>query len=120
MCDLCDTFARPPRPADVSAKQAGDVDLGNGYGYTERRDGAEAWVQIDPAAEKPAPGEFGQYSALNPQPIEVIEAWGMGYHEATVLKYLSRWRRKGGVEDLRKASWFLTRLIELEEKRGTR
>jgi len=57
---------------------------------------------------------------LNPQPIDVIEAWGLGYHEGTVLKYLSRWRRKGGLEDLKKSAWFLNRLIEQEEKHGTR
>ena len=61
-----------------------------------------------------APGEFGQYSTLRPEPIEVIEAWDLPFHEAQVLKYISRWRKKGGVEDLRKAAWFLDRLISKE------
>ena len=64
---------------------------------------------------KVAPGEGGWYSRLNPEPIDVIEAWGLGYHEATALKYLSRWRHKGGVEDLEKAVWFLQRLINKEK-----
>jgi hypothetical protein len=34
-----------------------------------------------------------------------------GFHEGNVLKYLARWRRKGGVEDLRKAHEYLRRLI---------
>jgi hypothetical protein len=58
-----------------------------------------------------APGEFGQYSKLNPEPIDVIESWGLNFHEAQVLKYLSRWRRKGGRESLEKARWYLDRLI---------
>ena len=31
-----------------------------------------------------------------------------------VLKYLWRWPLKGGVEDLRKAAWYLSRLIDAE------
>lgn len=62
-----------------------------------------------------APGEYGQYSSLSPEPIEVIEAWGMNYHAGTILKYLSRYERKGGVESLEKARWFLDRLIEIEK-----
>lgn len=38
-----------------------------------------------------------------------------GYLVGNVLKYLARYRLKGGVEDLRKASWYLARLVELKE-----
>ena len=62
-----------------------------------------------------APGETGQYSSLSPEPITVIESWGLNFHEAQVLKYLSRHRRKNGIEDLQKARWYLDRLIEREE-----
>ncbi|OUM85712.1 MAG: hypothetical protein BAA01_09345 [Bacillus thermozeamaize] len=34
-----------------------------------------------------------------------------GYLAGNVLKYLSRYRHKNGLEDLRKAGWYLTRLI---------
>lgn len=34
--------------------------------------------------------------------------------EANVLKYLWRWRYKGGVESLRKARWYIDRLIKEE------
>lgn len=61
-----------------------------------------------------APGERGQYSSLEPEPIDVIESWGLDFHEGQVLKYLARWRRKGGVEDLEKSKWFLERLINRE------
>jgi hypothetical protein len=40
------------------------------------------------------------------------------YYEGTMLKYLWRWRHKGGVESLRKLRWFLDRLIEREVKGG--
>jgi len=47
------------------------------------------------------------------EPLTIIEDWNLTYHEGNILKYLSRWSRKGGVEDLRKAEYFLQRLIEL-------
>ena len=34
------------------------------------------------------------------------------YCEGNVLKYLHRWRYKNGVEDLKKAEWYLSRMIE--------
>ena len=35
-----------------------------------------------------------------------------GYLEGNVIKYLWRHRLKGGREDLRKAQWYLDRLLE--------
>ena len=37
-----------------------------------------------------------------------------GFLKGNVLKYLWRYERKNGVEDLRKADWYLRRLIEVE------
>jgi hypothetical protein len=34
------------------------------------------------------------------------------YCEGNVMKYLHRWKYKNGVEDLRKARWYLDRLIK--------
>jgi hypothetical protein len=33
------------------------------------------------------------------------------------IKYLWRWKRKNGVEDLKKAVWYINRLIEASEKK---
>lgn len=66
-----------------------------------------------------APGEGGWYSRFNPQPIEIIEKWNLDHHRASIIQYLVRSDAKGGVEDLLKARWYLDRLIEQEEKRGT-
>lgn len=52
--------------------------------------------------------------------INVIEAWGVGFHLGNTLKYICRWEDKGGVEDLEKARWYLDRFIEwqyIEEAR---
>lgn len=50
------------------------------------------------------------------QPWDYIAANGLGYFEGNVVKYVSRWRDKGGVEDLRKARHYLDKLIELETR----
>lgn len=47
--------------------------------------------------------------------IKVIEAWGLGFCDGNVVKYISRWRDKGGVEDLEKAAWYLNRFIQQEK-----
>ena len=39
------------------------------------------------------------------------------YIEGNVKKYIHRWRHKGGIEDLKKAQWYLTRLIDKIESR---
>ena len=54
------------------------------------------------------------YSRLGIEPIQFIETNGLGYHEGNVIKYVSRWRNKNGLEDLKKAKWYIERLIELE------
>ena len=48
--------------------------------------------------------------------IDYIESWGMDFNQGNVIKYVSRYKLKGGLEDLKKAQWYLERLIQLEEK----
>ena len=50
------------------------------------------------------------------EPIDLIESQRLGFHEGNIIKYVSRWRRKGGLSDLYKAKVYLTRLIEIETK----
>ena len=38
----------------------------------------------------------------------------IGFHRGNVLKYLIRYRDKGGIEDLKKARFYLDKLIEVE------
>ncbi len=55
------------------------------------------------------------YKAKNIQPWDFIAANQLGYFEGNVVKYLSRWRNKGGIHDLKKARHYLDKLIEIEE-----
>lgn len=55
----------------------------------------------------------------NPGTIEVIDAiedWGLNFHTGNIVKYIVRYGTKNGIEDLKKAQWYLTRLIEIEER----
>lgn len=53
------------------------------------------------------------------QPIEFIMANGLGFCEGNILKYISRYKQKGGVSDLYKAHYYLELLIDhIEENRG--
>ena len=46
--------------------------------------------------------------------IDFILDQDMDYLTASMCKYIFRWRDKNGVEDLKKARWFLDKLIEHE------
>lgn len=52
------------------------------------------------------------------QPWDFIAANSIGFFEGNAIKYLSRWREKGGVEDLKKAQHYIQKLIEVELDRS--
>lgn len=55
------------------------------------------------------------YNRLDPEPIEVIEAWNLGFHLSNVIKYIARAGEKDPskeIEDLKKAAWYLDRRIK--------
>lgn len=56
----------------------------------------------------------GHYKQFQFETWDVIHDWGLGYFDGNAVKYLSRWRHKNGVEDLRKARHYIDKLIELE------
>ncbi len=57
------------------------------------------------------------YKSLKIQPVEYIMANNIGYMEGSVVKYVTRWKDKGGLDDLRKARHFLDMLIDAEIKK---
>ena len=56
------------------------------------------------------------YKQLAIQPVEYIHANQIPFMEGSAIKYLTRWRNKGGIDDLRKAKHFIELLIELETR----
>jgi hypothetical protein len=47
---------------------------------------------------------------------DYIESWDMGWNEANVVKYITRYKYKNGLDDLYKAQAYLGRLITRLEK----
>lgn len=56
----------------------------------------------------------GHYKSMAIQPVEYITKNNLPYCEANVIKYISRWREKGGKKDLEKAKHYIDLLIQLE------
>ena len=46
---------------------------------------------------------------------DFIREYQLDYFEGNVVKYISRWRKKNGIEDLKKAQWYLNYLIRSQE-----
>ena len=55
------------------------------------------------------------YKELPIQPVQYIYENGIGYFEGNVIKYVTRWRSKGGIPDLEKAKHYIDMLIEFEK-----
>jgi len=43
---------------------------------------------------------------------DFILEYDMGFAEGNIIKYVTRYKDKNGVEDLKKARWYLNKLIE--------
>jgi len=83
--------------------------------------------KLDSFAERVYAVTKGMVDAVNHPPhyndggietIDYIEAKGLGYHLGNAVKYISRAGKKGtnqGLEDLKKAQWYLNRAIEKNE-----
>lgn len=81
-------------------------------GYTEMIQEERMKIMKELQANAP---HADHYRKLKPEPIEVIESWGLNFHLGNALKYIARSFYKGSrKQDLQKAIWYLER--ELERK----
>ena len=64
------------------------------------------------------PAHYGQGKIEAIEYIEdfLTEEEYQGYLRGNIAKYLHRFKYKNGIEDLKKAQWYLNRLIEQQEK----
>jgi len=52
------------------------------------------------------------------RPIDYIDSWDFDFTTGNIIKYVSRHKLKGRpLRDLKKARWYLDRLIEIYERR---
>jgi hypothetical protein len=73
-------------------------------------------VQTDSSLSKQVAG--AHYKNFTIQPVQFIHANNIPFMEGNAIKYLCRWREKGGVQDLEKAKHYIEMLIELESKKN--
>jgi len=50
------------------------------------------------------------------QPWDYIVSNNLGFLEGNIVKYITRWKDKNGVADLRKAQHYLAKLIEVADE----
>ena len=62
--------------------------------------------------------EPAHYIANKIEPIDFIIENNFNFCEGNVIKYISRWRLKNGVEDLKKARQYIDFLIEKEVEKN--
>jgi hypothetical protein len=75
----------------------------------------------DSGSLKPLKVQYGgqHYKGKAIQPIEYVLANNLGFCEGNVVKYVTRYADKGGVEDLQKAKHYLEFLIEHHSSKGS-
>jgi hypothetical protein len=54
------------------------------------------------------------YKDMTIQPIEYIHKNGLGFCEGNIVKYITRWKTKNGIEDLKKVIHYAELLIQME------
>ena len=54
------------------------------------------------------------YKDMAIQPVEYIHKNGLGFCEGNVVKYITRWKTKNGIEDLKKVIHYAELLIQME------
>lgn len=60
--------------------------------------------------------EGGNHYIAPIQHWDYVAANDLDYFQGQITKYVTRWKKKGGVLDLKKAKHFLDKYIELSEK----
>lgn len=86
--------------------------------YTSERSATPGMFHIPDSTEaKPSQLQVGgkHYKDMKIQPVVYNHANNLPFIEGSIVKYISRWREKGGIQDLRKIQHFVDLLIELEE-----
>ena len=58
------------------------------------------------------------YASKTIQPWDYITSNNLPFLEGNIVKYITRWRDKGGVQDLHKARHYLDKLLEIEQAKA--
>ena len=75
---------------------------------------SQALPDIDPV-NHPSHYASGGFECITAMEASMSPEEFQGYLRGNIFKYCWRYRDKGGVQDLRKANWYLDRLIKSHE-----
>lgn len=73
------------------------------------------WAGKDDKVNRPSHYTSGGIETIDFIRAKLTDEQWEGYLVGNIMKYISRYRHKNGVEDLKKAQWYLNRLIEHKE-----
>ena len=76
---------------------------------TERSEEVMNNIPVNPVTTDPR-----HYNKLRIEPWDFIQQNKLDFFEGNVVKYICRWKNKGGVYDLRKAITYIEKIIEGE------
>lgn len=76
----------------------------------QEKSGANKFLPKNPELDNVNPGHYR--TAAGFQVINVIEAYDLNFPLGNAIKYICRHKGKNGLEDLKKAQWYLNREIE--------
>ena len=83
------------------------------YNEVQQMAAKEAMGAFD-SVNRPAHYASGDIECIDAIRAQMSKEEYQGYLRGNVVKYMWRWRDKGGVESLRKARWYLDKLIASE------
>ena len=91
--------------------------------YMKRRDAEEdalkkGTYKYEYEYGKPSDKQIGgsHYKDCVIQPVDYIVKNNLDFLEGNVVKYITRHKTKNGIEDLKKADFYLDRLIEIKDE----
>lgn len=84
-------------------------------GYPRCSTNKNIFVKHEPAAQTPNDTQVGgdHYRNQGIQPWDFIAANKLDWFQGTIIKYVTRWNSKGGVQDLEKARHVLDKYLSL-------
>ncbi len=59
--------------------------------------------------------DYGELEVIDVIEMSMPESWSCGFLLGNIIKYILRANRKNGLEDYKKAAWYLDRLIKVYE-----
>lgn len=86
-------------------------DIQEHYGNPERVTATECMQYMNTNVKQVGGNHYAKKSI---QPWDYIVSNNMGYLAGNIIKYVSRYKDKNGIEDLKKAMHYLEKLIEVE------